>query len=81
MKVLERAGLIARGRKAQWRPCRICQVTVTFAEEGGKTRLDMQMLFPSAKAREFTVRKHGAVEGLNQTLGRLEEHLAKGNRK
>lgn len=23
LKVLERAGLIARGRKAQWRPCRI----------------------------------------------------------
>jgi DNA-binding transcriptional ArsR family regulator len=23
LKVLERAGLIARGREAQWRPCRI----------------------------------------------------------
>jgi len=23
LKVLERAGLIARGRKAQWRPCRL----------------------------------------------------------
>jgi DNA-binding transcriptional ArsR family regulator len=23
LKVLERAGLIARGRSAQWRPCRI----------------------------------------------------------
>ena len=23
LKVLERAGLVARGRKAQWRPCRI----------------------------------------------------------
>jgi DNA-binding transcriptional ArsR family regulator len=23
LKVLERAGLIARGREAQWRPCRL----------------------------------------------------------
>jgi DNA-binding transcriptional ArsR family regulator len=29
LKVLERAGLIARGREAQWRPCRI---------EGGRLR-------------------------------------------
>ena len=53
------------------------EVTVTFEEEGGKTRLSMQMLFPSAKARDFTVEKYGAVEGLNQTLGRLEALLAK----
>jgi hypothetical protein len=43
----------------------------------GKTRLGMRMVFPSAKARESTVKKYGAVEGLNQTLGRLEEYLAK----
>lgn len=24
LKVLERAGLVLRGREAQWRPCRIC---------------------------------------------------------
>lgn len=24
LKVLERSGLIVRGREAQWRPCRIC---------------------------------------------------------
>lgn len=51
------------------------EVTVSFEDLGGKTRLHMQMLFPSAKAREFTVEKYGAVEGLSQTLGRLEEHL------
>src|ERR1041385_6340825 len=29
LKVLERAGLIARGREAQWRPCRIAPQPVT----------------------------------------------------
>jgi uncharacterized protein YndB with AHSA1/START domain len=52
-------------------------VTVTFTEEGNKTRLNMQMLFESAAEREHTVKKFGAVEGLNQTLGRLQEHLEK----
>ena len=52
-------------------------VTVTLTEEGNKTRLNMQMLFESAAERENTVKKFGAVEGLNQTLGKLQEHLAK----
>lgn len=64
-------------RKGERNPAGEMLSTVTFEDLGGKTRLDMQMLFPSAKAREFTVEKYGAVEGLNQTLGRLEEHLAK----
>jgi uncharacterized protein YndB with AHSA1/START domain len=52
-------------------------VTVTFAEEGGKTRLDMRSVFPSAKARDYVVENYGAVEGMHQTLARLEEYLAK----
>src|SRR6202171_5130006 len=52
-------------------------VTVTFTEEGDQTRLNMQMLFESAAARDNTVKKFGAVEGLNQTLGRLQDYLAK----
>jgi uncharacterized protein YndB with AHSA1/START domain len=51
-------------------------VTVTFADEGGKTRLSMRMLFPTAGERNAAAEKYGAVEGLNQTLGRLEEILA-----
>lgn len=51
-------------------------VTVTFAEQGGKTRLTMRMLFESFEACE-NVKKFGAVEGGNQTLERLAEHLAK----
>jgi len=51
------------------------QVTVIFTEQGGKTRIDMRMVFPSANARDYVVKTYGAVEGLNQTLGRLEEYL------
>jgi uncharacterized protein YndB with AHSA1/START domain len=52
------------------------QVTVAFTEQGGKTRVDMRMVFPSAKARGYVIETYGAVEGLNQTLARLEEYLA-----
>ena len=53
-----------------------CQVTVTFAEEGRRTRITIQMLFPTAAARDHDVEKRGVVEGGNQTLARLAEHLA-----
>ena len=53
-------------------------VTITFADEGGRTRLTMRSLFPTAAARDFVVREFKAIEGGNQTLGRLAEHLAKG---
>jgi len=52
-------------------------VTVTFADEGGKTRLTWHMLFPSAAERDRVVREYGAEEGLKQTVGRLAEHLAR----
>jgi uncharacterized protein YndB with AHSA1/START domain len=51
-------------------------VTVTFAEQGDRTLLTMRTLFATAAAREFAVREIGAIEGANQTLDRLAEHLA-----
>ena len=51
------------------------QVAVIFTEQGGKTRVEMRMVFPSANARDYVIKTYGAVEGLNQTLGRLEEYL------
>lgn len=51
-------------------------VTVTFAEERGKTKLTMRSLFPTAEARNFVVEKYHAIEGGNQTLDRLGQHLA-----
>jgi len=53
-----------------------CEVTVTFAQEGRLTRLTMRMVFPSAEARDLVVHQYGAIEGGNQTLGRLAQHLA-----
>jgi uncharacterized protein YndB with AHSA1/START domain len=51
-------------------------VTVTFAEQGGKTRLTMRSLFETAEERDNVVNKYGAIEGGNQTLERLAGHLA-----
>jgi uncharacterized protein YndB with AHSA1/START domain len=51
-------------------------VTVTFDDVGGKTRLTMWMLFPSATERDRAIAEYGADKGLIQTLGRLEEYVA-----
>src|SRR3954464_6974153 len=52
------------------------EMTVTFTEEGGKTRVTAHMLFESAELRDKVAKDFGAVEGLNQTLDRLGEQLA-----
>jgi uncharacterized protein YndB with AHSA1/START domain len=44
--------------------------------EGGATRVTIRMVFPSAQERDRVAREFGAVEGGNQTLERLAEHLA-----
>jgi uncharacterized protein YndB with AHSA1/START domain len=51
-------------------------VTVTFEDQGGKTKLIMRALFPSAAERDRVAEKYGAIEGAKQTLERLTEHLA-----
>lgn len=51
-------------------------VTATFEAIEGGTLLLMVMEFPSAEARDFVVRESGAVEGGQQTVDRLEAHLA-----
>jgi uncharacterized protein YndB with AHSA1/START domain len=53
------------------------RATVTFEEQGGQTRLTMQMLFKTAEERDQVAEKYGAVEGLGQTLDKLGEYLAK----
>jgi uncharacterized protein YndB with AHSA1/START domain len=52
------------------------EVTVTFADLGQKTRLTMEMWFPSAAERERVI-KFGADTGLAQTLARLADFVAK----
>jgi hypothetical protein len=41
----------------------------------------MRSLFESAAARDWVVKEHHAIEGGNQTLDRLQEHLAAMDRK
>ena len=52
--------------------------TWTFEAIGAKgqqTRITMHALFPTAAARDTVVREYGAIEGGQQTLQRLAEHL------
>ncbi len=51
------------------------EVTATFEEEPGGTRVTMRMVFPTAAERDYVVREYGAIEGGKQTLARLAEHL------
>jgi uncharacterized protein YndB with AHSA1/START domain len=53
------------------------QVTVTFEDQGGKTKLSMQMLFKTAAERDQVVEKYGAIEGLKQNMDKLEAYLTK----
>lgn len=52
-------------------------VTVTFAEQGGKTAVTMRMIFESEAVRENVIKQFGALDGLTQTLGRLGDHVAR----
>ncbi len=51
-------------------------VTITFADEGNKTRLTMHSRFPSVAVRDHLIREVHAVEGGTQTLNHLETYLA-----
>jgi uncharacterized protein YndB with AHSA1/START domain len=51
------------------------EVTVTFEEVSGKTKVTMHAVFPTA-AELARVKGFGAVEGGKQTLQRLAEWLA-----
>ena len=57
-------------------PDTLFRVTVRFDDDGGeRTVLSMRMVFPSAEERDRIAEKFGAVEGLEQTLGRLAEYV------
>lgn len=52
-------------------------VTVIFADEGTtRTRVEMQMLFPTVEERNRTIEKFNALEGQQQTMNRLGAYLA-----
>ena len=53
------------------------RTTVTFEEIGGKTRLSMRGVFPSAAERDRVIKEYGADKGMVQTLGRLSDYVSK----
>jgi uncharacterized protein YndB with AHSA1/START domain len=50
--------------------------TVTFADHGQETVIEMNMLFDHRETRDIVAKTYGAVEGQQQTLNRLAAHLA-----
>jgi uncharacterized protein YndB with AHSA1/START domain len=51
------------------------RVAASFDEFMGNTILTMRKVFESAADRDMVVEKHNAIEGGNQTLDRLAEHV------
>ena len=56
-------------------PFEAFEVTVTFEEEGNKTRLTMHTVLASVEIFKKVVEQYGAIEGGKQTLNRLEAYL------
>ncbi len=52
------------------------RTTVTFEDVGGRTRLTMRGVFPSAAERDRVIAQYGADKGMVQTMSRLAEYLA-----
>ncbi|MCC6144052.1 MAG: SRPBCC family protein [Candidatus Hydrogenedentes bacterium] len=51
-------------------------VTVDFTEVAGKTELVFSMVFASPEVLAQVMKEYGALDGANQTLSRLEAHVA-----
>jgi uncharacterized protein YndB with AHSA1/START domain len=54
------------------------EVRWIFEAQGEKTKLTLYMLFPTAEAHERSATAYKVIEGGNETLDRLREHLANG---
>jgi uncharacterized protein YndB with AHSA1/START domain len=52
------------------------RATVTFRPVGDKTEVTLRSVFPTAAERNRVVREFGAIEGGEQTLQRLDAHIA-----
>lgn len=53
----------------------VFRATAVFEDLGGKTRVTTWMRFESEELRDKVAQEYGAVEGLEQTLNRLDEYL------
>lgn len=54
---------------------------LTFAADGGATRLEMRTVFPTKRLRDEAVEKYHALEGGEQTLAHLAAYVAELARK
>ena len=50
--------------------------TIRFIERGARTEVEMRALFKTKALRDDAVERIGAIEGGNQTLGRLAAYVA-----
>ncbi len=57
------------------------KTVVTFEDLGGKTKLTMRGIFPSAEARARVIREYGADKGQVETLARLADYVARWSNK
>lgn len=62
-------------RKA-WGDPRPLEMTATFGDEDCKARLTMRMAFVTAEERDRNVREYRSVEGGQQMLEKLADHLS-----
>ena len=53
------------------------RMTVLFADLEGKTEVSVRLVFPTAKLRDHVVKEFNAAVGLEQTLNRLGDELAR----
>ena len=51
------------------------RATITFEEQGTKTKITMRMVFETAELRDQIVKAHKAAEGLEQNMDRLVKHI------
>jgi len=56
-------------------PAQDFQTTVTFVAQGARTEITLRAVFASPEARDIVVKEANAIEGGNQTLGRLDDYL------
>jgi uncharacterized protein YndB with AHSA1/START domain len=50
--------------------------TVTFEDLGGKTKVTLRGVFPSAEERARVIKEYHADKGMEQTLARLADYVA-----
>jgi uncharacterized protein YndB with AHSA1/START domain len=67
----------SHGGGSKGKPGAQFEATWTFEAQEAKTKLTLRMVFATAAARDLVVKTYNAIEGGNQTLGRLAEKLAR----